>query len=172
MHIRTGDDGDVPAILAMMDSAVSWLTELGRTGQWGTRPYSERDGAADKMYKRVAAHRLWIAEVDGVPAGALILAAEPMPYVEAAGEPERYVQLLITDRRFAGQSVGSSLLELAVAETRRAGVSLLRVDCYAGDDGRLVRYYQSQGFTLEETFKVEEWPGQVLSQRVDAPASG
>ena len=106
------------------------------------------------------------AEVDGKPAGTLTLSAHPAPYVAPADEPERYVHLLVTDRAFRGLGVGSALLAHAVAETRREGVGLLRVDCYAGDDQRLVAYYRSQGFTPTETFTVGEWPGQVLAQRV------
>ncbi|GAA3049853.1 hypothetical protein GCM10020000_33100 [Streptomyces olivoverticillatus] len=30
-------------------------------------------------------------------------------------------------------------------ETRRQGIGLLRVDCYAGSEGRLVAFYEGQG---------------------------
>jgi GNAT superfamily N-acetyltransferase len=64
--------------------------------------------------------------------------------------------------------VGSALLTHAAEETARAGISLLRVDCYAGDDGKLVRYYEDNGFVRTETYTVGEhqWPGQVLARRV------
>jgi GNAT superfamily N-acetyltransferase len=64
--------------------------------------------------------------------------------------------------------VGSALIEHAAEETRRAGVGLLRVDCYAGDDGKLVRYYEDNGFRRVEAFTVGEqrWPGQLLARRV------
>lgn len=83
-----------------------------------------------------------------------------------AGEPELYVHSLVTDRRFAGRGVGGALLAHAVDEARRHGVSLLRLDCYAGGDGRLVAYYEGNGFTPTETFTVGDWPGQVLARRV------
>jgi hypothetical protein len=54
-----------------------------------------------------------------------------------------------------------------VEETRRAGVRLLRVDCWAGGGGELVAYYERHGFTPTETFLAGSWPGQVLAQRVD-----
>jgi hypothetical protein len=41
----------------------------------------------------------------------------------------------------------------------------MRVDCYAGGTGDLVRYYERNGFVRTETFTVKEWPGQVLEQR-------
>ncbi|MGH8878477.1 MAG: hypothetical protein ACRD0P_14220 [Stackebrandtia sp.] len=33
--------------------------------------------------------------------------------------------------------------------TRERGVDLLRVDCFAGNDGKSVPYYDGQGFTRE-----------------------
>jgi hypothetical protein len=51
------------------------------------------------------------------------------------------------------------------------GIALLRVDCYAGNDGALVRYYEQQGFTATAEFTVQlpkgPWSGQVLEQRLD-----
>lgn len=166
MKIRQGGLADVPAILDMLDGAVAWLAAQGRTGQWGTEPWSTRPEAVRRVRDIVASGTPWVAEVDGKPAGTLTLSAHPAPYVAPADEPERYVHLLVTDRAFRGLGVGSALLAHAVAETRREGVGLLRVDCYAGDDQRLVAYYRSQGFTPTETFTVGEWPGQVLAQRV------
>ncbi|HET6985715.1 MAG TPA: GNAT family N-acetyltransferase, partial [Kribbella sp.] len=80
------------------------------------------------------------------------------------------VRLLVTDRKLAGQGIGSTLLDQARVLAREAGVSLIRVDCFAGGDGALVRYYESQGFTRSEAFAVpvngSEWLGQVLAQRL------
>ena len=63
------------------------------------------------------------------------------------------------------------LLDHARELAREAGVGLLRVDCFAGGDGALVRYYEKQGFTRDVEFAVprvndSDWPGQVLVQRL------
>jgi GNAT superfamily N-acetyltransferase len=84
--------------------------------------------------------------------------------VPAADEPELYISWLVTSRPFAGHGVGAALIEHACAEARRLDVGLLRVDCYAGNDGRLVDYYRGNGCTTAETFTVG-WPGQVLFRR-------
>jgi GNAT superfamily N-acetyltransferase len=86
--------------------------------------------------------------------------------IAAAGEPERYVRLLISDRRRAGQGIGAALLAHAAEETRRAGVGLLRVDCWAGGGGELVAFYERNGFTPTEPFLAGTWPGQVLARRL------
>ncbi|MGW6564390.1 GNAT family N-acetyltransferase [Streptomyces sp. NPDC054975] len=166
INIRKGGAEDVPAILALLDSAVVWLNGRGITAQWGTEPWSARPKAVELVERIVGEGTPWIAEIDGVPAGTLTLTPYPGSYVTPADEPEAYVHLLATEARFHGRGVGAALLAHAVDETRRQGLSLLRVDCFAGSEGRLVAYYERQGFTRTESFMVGDWPGQVLELRV------
>lgn len=166
MKIRPGDSSDLPTVLGMLDGAVEWLVDHGRTGQWGTESWSSRPASVERIREMLAEGEPWIAEVDGGPAGTLVLDSGPGTGVAPVDEPEVYVRLLVTDRRFAGRGVGSALLEHAVEETRRRGVDLLRVDCFAGNEGRLVAYYTGQGFTPTDTFTVGDWHGQILARRV------
>ncbi|MFI8515097.1 GNAT family N-acetyltransferase [Streptomyces sp. NPDC085460] len=164
--IRRGGPADLPAVLAILDSAVVWLNGRGITAQWGTDPFTTRPATVELVERVVTEGSPWIAEVDGVPAGTLTLTPHPGTYVPPAAEPERYVRFLATDGRFHGLGVGAALLAHAAEETRHEGVSLLRVDCFAGSEGRLVAYYERQGFTRTDPFTVGEWPGQVLEMRV------
>ncbi|MEV0442576.1 GNAT family N-acetyltransferase [Streptomyces spectabilis] len=168
IRVRVGTAADVPVFLDLLDSAAEWLVSRGYTKQWGTEPLSTRPRLVELVEKYVAEGTPWIAEVDGEPAGMLLLTERPTDYVAAVDEPERYVHYLATGRRFAGLGVGRTLLAHAVAETRAQGVSLLRVDCYAGNGGKLVAYYESNGFVRTETFTAKDgtWPGQVLAMRV------
>ncbi|WP_405143051.1 GNAT family N-acetyltransferase [Sphaerisporangium sp. NBC_01403] len=165
MRIRIGRAEDVPAVLAMYDSAVAWLAAAGRTGQWGASPFSADPARVELVTSHAAAGGMRVAEVDGRAAGCMVLGT-PMSYIAPAPEPELYVQALVIDRAFAGRAVGTALLRRARQEAVELGVSLLRVDCYAGGDGRLVKYYESQGFTRSETFTVGDWPGQLLEMRL------
>ncbi|WP_030687078.1 GNAT family N-acetyltransferase [Streptomyces sp. NRRL B-1347] len=168
IRVRTGTAADVPVFLGLLDSAAEWLVAQGYTKQWGTEPLSANARVVELVEKYVAEGTPWIAEVDGEPAGMLMLTESPTGYVAPVDEPERYVHFLATGHRFAGLGVGRTLLAHAVAETRAQGVSLLRVDCYAGNDGKLVAYYESNGFVRTETFTEKDgtWPGQVLAMRV------
>ncbi|WP_443056776.1 GNAT family N-acetyltransferase [Streptomyces sp. NBC_00667] len=168
MAIRPGTPADAPAILGMLDSAVAWMNARGNTEQWGTAPYSQRPGGPERVERYTTENLPFVAEWDGAPAGALVLDSGPSPQlpVAAAGEPERYVRLLVCDRRYAGLGIGAALLARAVEETRRAGARLLRVDCWAGGGGELVAYYERNGFTPTDRFRSGTWPGRVLARRV------
>lgn len=89
-----------------------------------------------------------------------------MPYVTPATEPELYVRLLVASRDTAARGVGRRLLAFADDQARLAGVQRLRVDCYGGDSGALIRFYESCGYKRLSPFALEGWPGQLLERRL------
>ncbi len=164
--IRSGESTDADLILGFFDEAVEWLIARGSSGQWGTEPWSAVPRRVERVKGMVADPGLRIAEIGGEAAGALIVAEEHDPNVPSVDERELYIRLLITSRRFIGKRVGGRLIEYALDEARRRGIDLVRVDCWAGGDGDLQRYYESQGFKPTVRFDVDGWVGQVLEQRV------
>ncbi|MET9456218.1 GNAT family N-acetyltransferase [Streptomyces canus] len=172
ISIRDGGPDDIPVILGMLDSCVEWLVAQGRPGQWGTEPLSGSPRTVESVARYIDEGSVFVAEADGVPAATLTITDSPGAYLAhlpPPGEPERYIHWLASDRRFKGHGAGSALLAHAAEATRRAGVALLRVDCYAGDDRKLVAYYEANGFTPTETYTAganNDWPGQVLAMRV------
>ncbi|MFF8263817.1 GNAT family N-acetyltransferase [Streptomyces virginiae] len=168
IRIRPGGPADAPALLDMLDSAVAWMNARGNTEQWGTVPYSRRPGGTERVERYTTENTPYVAELDGVPVGALVLDSGPGPQlpIAPAGEPERYVRLLVSDRRHAGRGIGAALLAHAAEETLRAGITLLRVDCWAGGGGELVAFYERSGFTPTDRFLSGDWPGQVLARRL------
>ena len=40
MRIRPGGPGDIAAVLALGDEAVTWMNARGNTQQWGTAPWT------------------------------------------------------------------------------------------------------------------------------------
>jgi len=172
MDIRAGTPEDVGAVLKLLDGAVEWLVAQGRTAQWGAEPWSTQPSLVQRVVGRAERGELRIAELDGGVAGAVAVSEEAGDYVSPAGEPELYVSMMVTERRFKGRGVGAALLAEARAEALRRGLPLLRVDCYRGDDRKLVAFYRGQGFTEVGPFTVRlkdgrDWPGMLLAQRLD-----
>jgi GNAT superfamily N-acetyltransferase len=169
LSIRRGGPGDVKAVLGLLDKATEWLVANGRTDQWGTDPHSTNPRRIEQIEGFAADKGLWVAEQDGRVVGALAV-GEPTAYVPPVSEPELYIRLLVTDRASKGTGIGTELLEHARHLARELGVGLLRVDCFGGGDGALIRYYEKEGFTRAEPFGVpindSQWPGQVLYQRL------
>lgn len=146
-----------------------WLVARGRTDQWGTRLHSTSPKRVAQITGFADDGSLWVGEADGRVVGAVAVGTA-LAHIPPVDEPELYVRLLVSERASAGQNIGGVLLDHARELARAAGVGLLRVDCFAGGDGALVRYYERQGFTRSETFTEVsgsvEWPGQVLAQRL------
>ncbi|WP_346775944.1 GNAT family N-acetyltransferase [Micromonospora sp. HNM0581] len=168
--LRAGGPMDAAEVLRLLDDATAWLAARGRTGQWGTRPASTDARRITQADAWATSGGLWLAQIGDCPVGALVVGTAT-EYVPPPTEPELYVNLLVTDRAYAGRGLGGQLLTHAADLARERGVGLLRVDCYAGDDGALVRYYQRQGFTPTDPFTVNlpdrpPWPGQLLTRPV------
>ncbi len=174
VEVVRGGPADVPAILRLLDEAQDWLAALGRTGQWGTDHWSGRPAAADRFTRLATDGVVWLAvdpaarRTGGRPLGVVITTTEPPEYVPRVAEPEHYIALLVTSRACLGAGIGATLLAHARAEALAAGIGLLRVDCYDGDDHRLVAYYEKQGFTPVGTFTARDgtWPGRLLARRL------
>jgi GNAT superfamily N-acetyltransferase len=178
LRIRLASSDDESRVLAVMDGIMEWLVSLGRTAQWGTEPWSTNEALADRVRGRIERRELRVAVTpDGEIAGIVSLSEHPADYVRAAEEPELFINLLATSRRFKGHDVGGLLVAEARAEAARRGLGLLRVDCFAGDDGRLKNWYAGQGFAEVEPFVVKregrpDWPGMLFAMRVQAPRAG
>ncbi|KAI3342335.1 acetyltransferase [Ustulina deusta] len=88
-----------------------------------------------------------------------------------------YLEALITDFR-AGpwrKGAGAALVEHARQVCRERGRRVLYADAYAGNDRKLVRYYEKLGFSLVDYFESptpdgSTWPGAFLRMDVPAPA--
>lgn len=164
--IRPARSDDDAGVLRLFDDAIAWFVTIGNTGQWGTEPFSARPEQVARVRGWVAEAGAWIAEHPEAGTVGFLLQGAATDYVPAATEPELYVRVLIGSRDPRAKGTGRALLAFAEASARAAGVGMLRVDCYAGGSGDLVRFYESCGFERTDTFLVGEWPGQVLARRI------
>lgn len=167
MRIREGGVDDVPAVLALGDEAVAWMNARGNTTQWGTEPWTGHEKREETVRERALGGGTRIIEdEDGTVVGVLVITETRQPYVAEVDERELYVNLLITSRRHRGRGVGAALIDRAKQEAAERGIDLIRVDCWAGADGDLVKVYEGYGFSRVEEFSVGEWPGMLLAMRL------
>ncbi|HSN06212.1 MAG TPA: GNAT family N-acetyltransferase [Candidatus Angelobacter sp.] len=167
--IRAGSLADAPLVVALFDDAIRWMVDRGLTDQWGSELFSTDPKRTAAVSRWIDSGDLLVAERDGVPAAAMVLGDAP-EYAPPATEPELYVVALVASRRLEARGAGRALLAEAERVTAARGVRVLRLDCFAGNGGALVRYYESAGFRATERFTVgESWPGQVL-ERVVVPS--
>lgn len=91
--------------------------------------------------------------------GILVFNETPTDSTPVAREREVYVHLLLTTRDPAYRGLGARLLNEGKGEARRKGVRLMRLSCYAGEDGGLIDVYEKMGFRKnpEEVFVVPNW---------------
>lgn len=164
--IRRASAADAPAVLQVFDEVIAWFVGMGNHAQWGTEPWSALPRRVAQVTDACGMPGAWVVETpEGRVLAALVL-GEPMPYVPPASEPEVYVRLLIAARDAGARGLGRQLLAFADECARAAGVNRLRVDCYAGGTGDLVRFYEACGYQRISTFDLEGWPGQLLGRRL------
>ena len=161
--LRTGSIDDLDAVMALMDKAVAWLVEHGRTGQWGDQPWSASEKRVAQIRRMVEDNELLVLEEAGAEIAALVHGPTAHDYVAPATEPEDYVLLLVSDPGARG--AGRRLLDESWSRARARGIDRQRVDCYGGGEGKLVRFYESAGFTVTGSFEVSGWPGRLLERR-------
>ncbi|KAI5458846.1 hypothetical protein BGZ63DRAFT_392157 [Mariannaea sp. PMI_226] len=80
-----------------------------------------------------------------------------------------YLEVLISDFRTgsARKGAGAALVKKIKDYSVSRGAKVLFVDCWAGNDGNLVKFYTGQGFTPVSDFLVKrpdsgDWPGKLL----------
>ena len=163
-ELRVGSAADLDALMGLFDAAVAWLAGQGRTGQWGDQPWSASPDRVARIGRMVDENELLVVEHGGTAVAALAHGPVAPAYVPAGTGPEDYVLLLVSDPASAVRGAGRRLLDESWSRVRARGIGRQRVDCYAGGDGTLVRFYESAGFTRTETFDVDGWPGQLLER--------
>jgi GNAT superfamily N-acetyltransferase len=115
----------------------------------------------------LASDGAWFAETSGGDPVGFLGVGPALDHVPPAEVPEVYVRALVTSRTPEARGAGRLLLDHAMRLAQEQGVEQVRVDCFAGNDGRLVAFYESCGFTRVGTFTVgETWTGALLTRPV------
>lgn len=142
VHVRQAGPADAALVEEMIREAAAWVDALGVV-MW-------EDGELEpgRVSGEVAAGQFYLAEVDGVPAGAVRFQLEdPLFWPDRPAGEAAFVHRLVVRRAFKGRGVARALLEWAMGHAAAHGRPLLRLDCDA-DRPKLRALYESCGFTL------------------------
>ncbi|KAF5251984.1 hypothetical protein FANTH_2938 [Fusarium anthophilum] len=208
---------DAAFITAGFDSSLPFLSETGNTGQWGTVPFSKRDGFLEgtrdditqsetfRVSSQGQRRRVFIAEIEEthssnnladlhrrkddhtgkifVSVGAAMILDDEFashirsvtvlePHIAAAEKRGGFVFLdfLIADHRVPSaqrKGAGLALLEHVKAYACQHGKLAIFLDCWTGGTDKLVRYYESAGFSPVADFEYHKrngdvWPGRLF----------
>jgi GNAT superfamily N-acetyltransferase len=125
-------------VAQVLEEASAWLRSCG-IDQWPAR------FSPDWLGPPIERGETWLATIDGDVVGTVTLTTTDPAW--PAGPPDStYVHRLAVRRTFAG--AGHDLLEWALAEARRRGHRVLRLDCVSSNQ-RLRRYYTEAGFVAQ-----------------------
>lgn len=164
--LRKAKAQDLPEVLDIFDGVVAWLVSIGNAQQWGEVPWSTSARQIDRVSEALALPDAWVVETQDGSVCAVIVMGDAMPYVPLAAQPECYVRLLIVKRGQQYKGIGRQLLAFADQQAKEKGIHHLRLDCYAGGNGNLVKFYQSCGYQSTLSFDDEGWSGQVLERNL------
>ena len=155
VRIRRASARDAPAVLAIFDDVIAWFVAIGNDGQWG-RGWSTQPRRIARDRRLRAARRVGRRR-SGRPRPRRI---DPRRVHALRAARDRAGNLRARAggvARCAGAGCRPAPDGLRGRSARRAaGVARLRVDCYGGGTGALVRFYESSAMS---EFHPSTWKG-------------
>lgn len=148
LALRRADVAAMPQIIAMIDEAARWLRADKYTDQW-QKPWPDRAGRDSRILASLRGGKTWICWDGTTPAATITADPDHDPYwaPEPDADPAIYVHRLVVARDYAGNDVGSALLDWAGLTGRQAyGARWIRLSAWTTNLG-LHKYYIDQGFT-------------------------
>lgn len=140
ISVRQARPEDAGVVEEMLVEAARWVDALGVV-MW-----EEGELQPAHIQAEVDAGQFFIAEVDGVAAGAVRFQLEDtLFWPDIEQDESAFVHRLVVRRRFKGQGVATALLRWAVAHARASGRRYLRLDCDASRV-KLRELYERFGF--------------------------
>ncbi|MFI5274393.1 MAG: GNAT family N-acetyltransferase [Ktedonobacterales bacterium] len=139
LTIHQATAADVDAAVAIEESAALWVRDRGYDPGLPPMPFRALFAGV------IARGRLYLALLDGMPAGKIALSMnDPVVWPEADADA-LYVHGLMVHRDFAGKQVGRAMLDWAERRARAARKRFVRLDCMA-ENPELRAYYERAGF--------------------------
>ncbi len=147
MLIERAQIDDLSTVLDVLDELAEWLQERG-IRQWPAKFRGEGDWREERLRSYVEEGDAWLVRAGGEVA-ATFTTGGPDPHY-AHGWPDDpnkglYVYRMAVRRKYAGQDLGSRILDWCDGRAAALGYEWLRLDCHRKNP-KLQRYYENRGF--------------------------
>lgn len=139
--LEPGGEDDVEPHLALLEEAAAWLWARG-IRQWEPGTMAGRRAL---LAQAARAGELHVVRRGGVLAGGLVATRRRDPYWTPPPRPAWTVHALVVSRAAAGHGLARRMLARLDGLARDAGIGLLRLDCWDGNDV-LRRFYRAAGY--------------------------
>ncbi|MFF0298521.1 GNAT family N-acetyltransferase [Kitasatospora sp. NPDC004614] len=149
LYVRAALASDLERLAALRGAAADWIARVHGSRQWSD-PYDARRGLA-----RIGRGATVVAmpEPDGEVLAALTIrpsAGSGLWTEEERACPAGYLSGFMIDRRYAGRSVGTRLIDWTRWRAASAGALVLRANVWS-DNTSLHAYYRARGWQLVRT---------------------
>jgi len=170
-QIRLAAPDDFRTILNLINEASDWL-RAKNTDQW-SEPWPSKSARDARVRRGLAARRTWLVEDHTAGNGVTPVATityrpdgnRNLWLRAELGVPACYVSRLIVSREYAGQQVGSALVDWAAARTRREyGAQFVRIDVWTTNNS-LHSHYEKRGFYFIRFCDDVDYPSAALFQK-------
>lgn len=171
--LMLGHEDDLSGILTLWDETVAWLVAKGMEKQWGATPFSQLPAMRERFLLWLRRGELFIARARNTNTGAIVATVALVDTIPAyaasawgvAPDQGMYLEAFTTARMLRAPGLGRALLRWAEAYTREHGKSVLRLDCWAGNQ-TLCEYYRAAGFQPQNAFRLGNWDGLTFEKRL------
>ena len=170
--IRLAVVDDMRPIIRMIDEAAAWLVTKG-TDQWA-KPWPSETARDARVRRGLRDRRTWIVEDHGIPVATVThrrQGNQKLWTAEEQRDPAVYVSRLIVSRKFAGNQIGSALIDWAGQRALWGwNAQWIRIDVWTTNVA-LHNYYEKRGFRWIRTCDLKEpdrYPSAALFQKPTA----
>ena len=176
-QIRRATPDDLEVILNLVNEASDWLRTKD-TDQW-SKPWPSEAGRDARIIRGLADGKTWLVgdhtAADVMPVATITCRAEgndDLWQEEELSVPACYVSRLVVSRKYAGQQLGTALVDWAAAQANNEyQAEFVRIDVWTSNNS-LHNYYEKRGFCFLRFCEDAHYPSAALFEKPMSAVDG
>jgi ribosomal protein S18 acetylase RimI-like enzyme len=140
--------GEIDDAILIMNEVAKWCIESD-LNMWKLEVLTR-----EKLIKNITEENFCIGKINGEAAASMILQwYDPYFWPNLKENESGFIHKLCVRRKFAGMNLSKKMIDYAMNECRKKGISYLRLDT-DGDNSKLCELYEGLGFIKVDTRKL------------------